>query len=424
MTADFIIATEWLDDDAATASEDAPARLHLAIGGNIASRAENRWSQTIVEAVPLSAGTLATWLIGSWWRLRHEPGWPVGRPPTGWRMAHEIAAAGGGFLWPRLRIMGDGVSMEFDCIPSDPRCGEAIVYLGDFRAQIDVDAFEGEVDGFVERVVERLGATGRVTNLAEAWRRLGEERHDPAMTEIRRIEAMLGYDPAEAPEELLRAVTALGQQAGDPGEIAAMGAVAPPDRIRLAVEAASLPGSIGLRGRPKLSGQPHQHGYKLARWAREQAHIRPGEPVRHELAELLGMSAETLTSGTAAPAAAEAAPMSVMVRNGARARFLFRPRAERGRRFDAARLIGDTLGMSERPWQIASDTKTARQKLQRAFAAEFLAPIDALRARLDADPSDDAIADAASHFGVGELLVRSQLVNHGDVERERWTLAT
>ena len=57
--------------------------------------------------------------------------------------------------------------------------------------------------------------------------------------------------------------------------------------------------------------------------------------------------------------------------------------------------------------------KTIDKIRQRAFAAEFLCPIEALLARLDDDLSDDAIEEAADHFGVSERTAQSQLVNHG-----------
>jgi Zn-dependent peptidase ImmA (M78 family) len=63
----------------------------------------------------------------------------------------------------------------------------------------------------------------------------------------------------------------------------------------------------------------------------------------------------------------------------------------------------------------ATDTRTARQKAQRAFAAEFLCPIGALRQFLDKDFSPDSIAAAGEHFGVSDLAVKSVLANHREI---------
>ena len=51
----------------------------------------------------------------------------------------------------------------------------------------------------------------------------------------------------------------------------------------------------------------------------------------------------------------------------------------------------------------------------RAFAAEFLCPIDALRQLLNGDFSPESIEEAGEHFGVSELAVKSVLANHREI---------
>jgi Zn-dependent peptidase ImmA (M78 family) len=63
-------------------------------------------------------------------------------------------------------------------------------------------------------------------------------------------------------------------------------------------------------------------------------------------------------------------------------------------------------------WLPATDAKTARQKMQRAFAIEFLCPIQSLTAFLDGDFSSDATEEAAEHFGVSHTAVETHLVNN------------
>ena len=73
-------------------------------------------------------------------------------------------------------------------------------------------------------------------------------------------------------------------------------------------------------------------------------------------------------------------------------------------------------------WLPATDAKTARQKLQRAFAIEFLCPIQSLTEFLGDDFSSDATEEAAEHFGVSHTAVETHLVNNGllssDILRE------
>ena len=91
------------------------------------------------------------------------------------------------------------------------------------------------------------------------------------------------------------------------------------------------------------------------------------------------------------------------------------------RRFAVVRLIGDHL-VAEADDRLlpATDAFTARQKFQRAFAQAFLCPFDELQEFLGADdPTDDRIEDAAVHFEVSPLLVRSTLVNKGVLDRDQ-----
>jgi len=72
---------------------------------------------------------------------------------------------------------------------------------------------------------------------------------------------------------------------------------------------------------------------------------------------------------------------------------------------------------AEDHWLPTTDTATARQKLQRAFAAEFLCPITTLQEYLNGDLSEEAIEDAGEHFEVSSVMVRSHLANNGLLPR-------
>ncbi len=63
-------------------------------------------------------------------------------------------------------------------------------------------------------------------------------------------------------------------------------------------------------------------------------------------------------------------------------------------------------------WLPATAAHTARQKTQRAFAAELLCPNEALRTFIGDDTSDYAIEDAADHFSVAVDTVKRQIENH------------
>ena len=67
----------------------------------------------------------------------------------------------------------------------------------------------------------------------------------------------------------------------------------------------------------------------------------------------------------------------------------------------------------------ATMAKTSRQKFQRAFAQEFLCPVEALIQTIGTShPEDEEIEAAAKHFHVSPLLVRTTLVNHQILTRD------
>ena len=92
---------------------------------------------------------------------------------------------------------------------------------------------------------------------------------------------------------------------------------------------------------------------------------------------------------------------------------------ETSQRFELSRLLCDALlhKPSAREWLVASDYKTARQKTQRAFAAEFLCPIEALDDFLGGDFTETKREKAADYFKVSGQAIEYLLLNNGMIEQ-------
>ena len=154
----------------------------------------------------------------------------------------------------------------------------------------------------------------------------------------------------------------------------------------------------------------------LAGELRRALEIGPGRVSNKKLGDLLGVTERSLIREPASTA-----PFGVAIREEAsdRAHLFFRRRYRTGRRFEAARFVADHLVTSlDERWLPSTDAKTARQKLQRAFAAEFLCPINALLGFLHDDFSNEAIDDAGEEFGISPLAIRSHLVNNNILPHE------
>ena len=127
-----------------------------------------------------------------------------------WRLAHELSAIGGGYIWPRLRIWGEDTRVGLAC-RSDPLSKNfALRFTQDALVFVSAKQFEVSVDRFLDRAVEAT------LNDREALRAqfsaLKDERGDENTATWRRIEAKLGYDiaPHELVELLLGYMSAYG----------------------------------------------------------------------------------------------------------------------------------------------------------------------------------------------------------------------
>lgn len=434
VTDQFSIDVSWLPDcHGPTEFRRTAASLQIDVGGKIATRVDDDWSKSVQQSTRVSAYPLALWLASSWWRLRWESPPFKNAPDTSWRMSHEMPGAGHGYLWPLVTFESDGEEISTVCRPSNPLSTEPVRYLGDFREAISATVFEKTLDQFVNLVLARLDACGvSGSQLHELWGEIVAERVNPALARSRKLEACLGFDPDEAPQNLMDRLDLLSQEAGPQAvdELAPVCSGSQHNRILNDIEAfSSLPGVIASAS---VSGQlasqdialtaPWKRGWSLASQVRQSQGLNLNPVSDSQLADVLGIPAAFFQK---ANGVGSRPPLGLAVRDsgGDRFKLLFRKRNRPALRFEAARFLSEQLLAPQgESWLPVTDTSTARQKAQRAFAAEFLCPIEALREFLDADFSSEAIEDAGDHFGVSELAVKSVLANHHEIPFE-WVAA-
>ena len=259
------------------------------------------------------------------------------------------------------------------------------------------------------------------------WGELKEERVDPQQTMYRRIEALLGANPDEGDprriERFLRDSEILGEQATD--EVAAGASIKASDVMSAGslrkmardsgFEVSDRNGASPMTDSPMSRMESDVRG-SLIPWqvgADAAKSFRRGERLGEDaisdraLCEMCGIPPKSLNQSSIK------SPMAFTLASKGRKRIVFRARVRTGRRFDAARLLGDKLIVQNgEALQPATSTHTFRQKVQRAFAAELLCPIDALLTMVESDQSDESIEEAAAAFKVSPMLVARQLENH------------
>ena len=425
--ADFRFSHDWLSaGDDSPAFRETSAQLGIYLGDLCLTRNEDIWSRTVRDSVLVSTYPLAMWFASSWWRLNWEPlSKKVGALPSlDWRMAHEIGAANHGFVWPRILFASDGEVINVWAASARTQ-SQSINYLNglDCPQIVRIGDFQRTVDHFIEAVLSRLTAVDcNGTELAQLWKLILQDRADPSISRIRRLEAEMGFDPEECPEVELSKALELQAQMGE----SAMSELAPiygkrEDGSGLD-EIFELSTAVGLRGRPQVSRSdiglegtkgflPWQQGVEAAR--RLRAHIGNTDSLINS-ASLFGLLGLTETqieqwADESKRPAAVATPVDHGCFN-----FVPRKRHRISKRFEFSRFLADHLREKEgaENWLTSTDLATARQKYQRAFAAEFLCPIDPLIDFLGDDFSEPAIEEAAERFDVSEQTVESLLTNN------------
>ena len=379
----------------------------------------------------VSAFRLAEWLLWHWWRIRWEPS----RSQTeslSWQQAHETVSIGGGWLWPRITFDSDGINVAISSAGSEATVTEPVSFLGEDDEQfVPAPAFEEGVDSFVQTVISHLATNKLASNpVSRMWDELQEERNDSDLTTYRRFEALLGSNPDEGDEDVINRLTKersiLGEQAAN--EVAASTPLTQGPAVT-AKDLRSMARQTGfdISDRNSVSSPmtdntmtlmesdypgplvPWQVGQNAAKALRRSEGLGNRPINDRSLCEMCG-----LPDGAFSRSSPVKPPMAYTLSGKTGKRIVFRARVTNGRRFDAARLLGDKLLVrNDESLQPATLSHTFRQKMQRAFAAEFLCPFDALLENLDGDHSEDAIEAAAKKFRVSPRLVANRLEDSG-----------
>lgn len=201
MTNSFEIQCHWLDNGHGDEAEKVTfAEISINAGAKCATEVEDIFSRIVQSAAPLSALYLAQWFAVNWWRLLWEPE----ANSYSWRASHKVGNAGGGYVWPNLSFSSDWETILIKSCPTERWEAEPIRYLNQFDIPVSISAFAEGVDKFMSETIERLSNfTKTQSDLAEFWNEVMDERNNDEISERRTLEACMGYDPEEAPANLL-----------------------------------------------------------------------------------------------------------------------------------------------------------------------------------------------------------------------------
>ena len=425
-------AIEILILDDSRGGPEEPHGLVLRAGETIFTRLLRPNSNEPDNCLRAPPAHLAFWLVDNWWRLRWES-----IPPTGmnaeWRLAHELASIGGGYVWPRLAMWDEGERTGLASRSDPPGIVGPVRFLTDALLFVPATDFEAETDRFFAKTIDayaRFNSDGQA--LKAQVQALAAERSDAGILDWRRMEARLGFDPDDAPDEVIKSLIALIGDYGSAGiEEAAMAAPGAAAADILIEEIAAAKASrvdcnfaealkVSQILKLDASKSPWMLAERAAATIREALAIDRG-PIRNQtLAELVGTRAEHFRTQPAPVKQVLPYGLRLSDRLGRRELVALRFRRSHDRRFEIARALGDAIWMGGGRLGPLADSKTACQKFQRAFAQSLLCPYDDLLAYMGTEqPTEGDLFAAAQHFHVSQSVVRTVLVNKHAITRDQ-----
>ena len=406
------------------------AALRIQVDDAVVTRVVDR-TDTVRSHVYVPLYPLAESLVANWWFLLHEVENPAKVDDAAFRRRHALVCIRDGYAFPSLQVIPCGQQVQLAWTP-DRQQWSRIEFLDQGRAWVDREEFRECCSVLVQRVVQRLASLGvEGTHLQEEWESIQAADQDEAM--FCKTAAGLGLDPYALDEAGQASVISL-EDALNQDWFAEAVAVLDPERLDAQVTSIAAMFQAGrstslsldrLRSiGPPLAGtreeqqmdKPWAAGYALARHVRQEFDL-DGVPLSTtaDLARALGEEPDEVTTVTQ-PRNFGAAGLvdGVVTRDddGLPA-FAVRSGRESARRFHFCRALAEVLE-SPNSDALVTQARSDRQQRSRAFAAEFLAPVDALRARVRRSTLDeDGVDELAAEFGVSPWLIAHQVRNHG-----------
>jgi hypothetical protein len=399
---------DWLDGSGVKGLELAATwcRLSIWLDGVNVTESNDEYLNQLQADLCVPAYPIAEWFATNWWSL-----WSCTRSPR------RIREAETGFALPDLQIESDEASVYLRAEPMRSASAR-LRFFNSGQATMNLRSFRESVAAFVEGTLSRLVEKQvNDTFLHEEWKRVVEveSSDDEQAREWCRNVARLGLDPFDldtsADEWIDQALERL------PAPVAAdlFDSV---ELAKLAVAVDHLHGFFGDAQKKDQSTEtnmnrslrPWQEGYALAREAR--AKLGLNGQIQRDLGEvidsaraLIGPISERYLEvpSIAAAATMEGGAWRIGMKQNAR---------EDTRKFRLARIVGEIFASADRGAHLVTTGRRANQRRSRAFAAEFLAPAELLRERLDGAMVDrNRVEELAEEFGVSSDLVRDQILN-------------
>lgn len=422
---------DWEDPGGAQGAELRAtwARLEIRVDDTTITRVIDQRVRSWREYVVLPIYPLAEWLVSHWWALWLEPERSCAPDPVSFLQRHSLVHAREGFALPALSILpsGEWVQLRWQ---AEELPHQQISFPCSGTAWITAAEAQDALGGFITSVVERLDQQGiRETRLQDDWQAILNA--DTEEEVFCRCAGSLGLDPYSLPEAYGEALVDLASQVSEDLRNEFFQAASTKELEQLRDSLTALKQAQAMtheqHGQPdELSALkqnlvtttlpyhdlPWIQGYALARTLR--CMLSDGGASLHAealLSQLFGKG--SVPVGQQAWHAVRDFAAYVGPNASGAPGFVLAAATPQRRRFLLARALGFYLWPTSRKEGLITMAATTEQKRNRAFAAELLAPADALRAAIQGPVvGSDELDQLAHHYGVTSELIRRQLANH------------
>lgn len=382
----------WPAASADEAEAQTFTRLRISVGDSLVTRNISKRGGGESEAITTSLLPLAEFLADEWWPLLYEPQRP--NITDAFRARHRLDTGMRGYAFPAFALWSGGedtLLADWEPFPSQHAQVTFIEARPDSIVQLERDIVETDLMDLVETVIDR--ARGSAPRLLETWERVRRSISEPDEFNYCVASGRLGLDPYD-PDGPDLAELAAGIQEPlfqDISEVVEVGDLVVAtewtreQELRLKLFPETDLSTFGAFAEDELRHPAWHAGQMSAELLRAHTGV-PTEDPRSAVDELLGgviaYGGELIQDGPSGVTA-------LLHRYDSSAQIGAVAKSARQRRFRtlAATYLAWTATDGED--RAATEAYTRRQQASRAFAAEMVAPRQALLVRAPRDGFDD-----------------------------------
>jgi len=404
------ISAEFLAPGANASVEEANtvARLKICVGRSIATDLRKAGEQQIVDHIVMPVYPLAESIAFRWWQILYGRGRKV-----------SMRALRSGFVMPDITLTGIGNDqIEITCKPfayENPN----IQFVSLDEEKQSINEVQDQLLTFLMSVLDQLGERKVAGSLLSAqFEKIEASLDDDDELEFCRAAGAFDVDPYTADDRvagLIEDAARLFDSDGLEEFLAGSklnSAIGSIEWLRDAEhrlgEMTELPGVEDLRGFlnfRRRAAAPWTEGYASARKARHRLGLQSTDTIESvaNLSKLLGN--KNFKTAPRSPSSLKGASHVIP----GHAHVIVGSAGPESELFTVARTVGDALHFGTDHYSpVTGQVGTYRQQLGRAFAAEFLAPVESILEMQETGRDDEQIAH---HFGVSEWLIHHQFEN-------------